>query len=39
MLTTSELTEMLGAAHKPSYVSWRISTYLAQHIKHQRYAH
>lgn len=38
VLTPHELVEMLSSAHKPSYVSWRISTYLAGFIKNQRQA-
>lgn len=29
VLSQTELMEMLAAAHKPSYVSWRLSTLLA----------
>ena len=30
VLSPTELLEMLASAHKPSYVSWRISTILAR---------
>lgn len=30
VLSPTELLEMLASAHKPSYVSWRLSTILAK---------
>ena len=36
VLSPTELLEMLAAAHKPSYVSWRLSTYLAAFGKSNR---
>ena len=38
VLSPTELQEMLAAAHKPSYVSWRLSTYLAAFGKSHRSA-
>lgn len=29
LLSEEELLEMMAAAHKPSYISWRISSYIA----------
>ena len=38
VLSPTELLEMLAATHKPSYVSWRLSTYLAAFGKTHRSA-
>lgn len=35
LLSEEELLEMMAAAHKPSYVSWRISSHLAAKGKQQ----